>query len=272
MSLSSDQAHILTLTSAGLLYRVDASTLESVVLRVTPASPVRMISFSAPSQTTQTQEQTQAKARSYAGERSAADPLALCTLSRDGVLQLWSLTDSHNGVPSFIAEAPSPANDRSNVGGVCCVLGSGCECVWAGYTDGSLHCYALPMTAATAKKSTEQNSGSVTVTLDEHWKIQEAHRGALTCVCEVEGSDLVVTGGDDGVLRVWDTTTLECVDQFEQHKSPILHMIMDNERLQVVHTVGEDRALVSLDLRLGKRLQYCCVKVYLCACAYVCAR
>ena len=81
------------------------------------------------------------------------------------------------------------------------------------------------------------------------WQVQ-AHRGAVRSVA-VSGN-LILTGGEDGCLRIFKISSKELLGQFAEHKKPITTVIPDCMHLHLIHSVGEDRQVITYDLQKNK--------------------
>ena len=66
--------------------------------------------------------------------------------------------------------------------------------VLVGYTDGFLRCF-----------DTINEKAQI-------WEVREAHRGAITAINDNGG--YILTGGQDGAVRVWSRTTHALLIQF----------------------------------------------------------
>jgi WD40 repeat protein len=83
------------------------------------------------------------------------------------------------------------------------------------------------------------------------WQLASVHRGAVTCICQ--SPNVIVTGGDDFVVRVWHRTTHEMLTQFgSKHRKPVSKVIMDEAIAHMFHSCSEDRSLISYDLKQNK--------------------
>ena len=81
------------------------------------------------------------------------------------------------------------------------------------------------------------------------WKVQ-AHRGALRTIA-VSGT-LILTGGEDGCVRIFKISSKELLGQFAEHKKPVTAVIPDCMHLHLIHSVGEDRQVITYDLQKNK--------------------
>lgn len=94
------------------------------------------------------------------------------TCSRDSAIRLWDLNDYLARVVCGGRAYPVPS----------CAVGSA-DIIVGGYEDGTLRCYD-------------------TVNGDGLWKVDNAHKGGVTTINLASNMRFVVTGGNEGDLRV----------------------------------------------------------------------
>ena len=90
------------------------------------------------------------------------------------------------------------------------------------------------------------------------WSIS-AHKGGVTSIaCGLNGQ-LMVSGGSDGSVRVWkrgktaeDGFSPEAVAQYGEHRKSVTGVLVDTEVPFLVYSTGEDRQVVSYDLKHNK--------------------
>jgi len=83
------------------------------------------------------------------------------------------------------------------------------------------------------------------------WEIP-AHRGNINCI--FVNPNYILTGGQDGILRVWTRTTHELTIQFSAHHKDTLMVFPDMNKPNLIYTCGGDRNLNCFDLKLHKRV------------------
>jgi WD40 repeat protein len=82
------------------------------------------------------------------------------------------------------------------------------------------------------------------------WQIANAHRGAVTCIAQ--SNDVIITGGEDMVTRVWHRSTRELLTQFQKHRKAVAAVKLDEEIKHYFHTCAEDRTVCTYDLKQNK--------------------
>jgi WD40 repeat protein len=82
------------------------------------------------------------------------------------------------------------------------------------------------------------------------WEIP-AHRGNVNCIY-VDGN-YILSGGEDGILRVWTRKTHELVLQLPAHHKDVMSVLADINKPNLVYTCGGDKNMNCFDIKLGKR-------------------
>ncbi len=83
------------------------------------------------------------------------------------------------------------------------------------------------------------------------WEIP-AHKGNVNCI--FVNSNYILTGGEDGILRVWTRKTHELTIQFSAHHKNTNCILPDINKPNLIYTCGGDRNLNCFDLKLHKRV------------------
>jgi len=147
------------------------------------------------------------------------------TGAEDGLLREWEL--SHYSV---VYEAPPAAKDPTEAHALCCeYVGHG---VISGWSDGIIRFH---------------EAGAL------QWRSAGlAHRGG---VCAIAWSpSFIVSGGPDGTLRVWNSSTRAHEAQFSEHKGRVTQVLIDMVKPNLVHSCGEDKTVITVDLRVERRV------------------
>lgn len=82
------------------------------------------------------------------------------------------------------------------------------------------------------------------------WEIP-AHRGKVNTL--FINVNYILTGGEDGVVRVWGRNNHELIMQFPAHHKEVRVVLADNENANIIYSGGEDRNMNFFDLKLQKR-------------------
>lgn len=145
------------------------------------------------------------------------------TCCSDGTVTLWDAND-------YSARVRCPARDRSfpmSVAGSEDIIVAGCN-------DGRLMSFDFAQGRPL-------------------WQIENAHRGSVTSVKIASNSRFVVSGGDEGELRVWELKTREMAAHLKEHQARITEVrIFPNDMYAI--SASRDRCLKTWDLRGERRL------------------
>lgn len=87
--------------------------------------------------------------------------------------------------------------------------------------------------------------------LEVLWEIP-AHRGKINKIY-VDGN-YILTGGEDGLVRVWTRKSHELCMQFPAHHKEVHALFADRNMPNIVYTGGEDKSMNCFDLKLQKRV------------------
>lgn len=166
-------------------------------------------------------------------------PDQFVTGSSNGELRVWDLSDyaclatlkipKSGGVLSTCVVDPDE--------GISSSVGIGGSAVVSGWTDGTIRCHDMQ-------------------TLNRQiWQIPNAHRGGVTCVAvHCTGSlQYMVSGGADGVVRIWRLSNRELVTQFSEHSKTVTRVLVDVLKPNLVHSSSLDMSVLTYDLKTQKR-------------------
>lgn len=129
---------------------------------------------------------------------------------------------------------------NSNFGSVCCLKIYKNEMLISGWEDGFIRCHDL-------------------LTLNRQiWILPNAHRGAVTTidVHSSQGLQYMVSGGSDGIVRVWKLSNCQLICQYNEHKKSIKKILIDCKASNVVHSISLDGTIVSYDLKINRKIAF----------------
>jgi WD40 repeat protein len=88
------------------------------------------------------------------------------------------------------------------------------------------------------------------------WYIATAHRGGCTSIAtHVEAKlQYLVTGGNDGAVRVWRLANRELVTQYTEHTKCVARVLVDHTSPNIIHSVSTDCSVLSYDLKKARRI------------------
>eukprot|EP00933_Yihiella_yeosuensis_P070649 TRINITY_DN78795_c0_g1_i1.p1 TRINITY_DN78795_c0_g1~~TRINITY_DN78795_c0_g1_i1.p1 ORF type:complete len:613 (+),score=88.29 TRINITY_DN78795_c0_g1_i1:61-1899(+) len=85
------------------------------------------------------------------------------------------------------------------------------------------------------------------------WHIDNAHKGGVTAVTLSSNVRFVMSGGQEGELRVWELKTREMVSHLKEHGARVNDLkLFPNDQYAI--SISRDRQLLTWDLRSEKRL------------------
>ena len=107
----------------------------------------------------------------------------------------------------------------------------------SGWSDGSIVCFKL----------NDLNN--------QMWSLPNAHRDGTTSIYVYSSSTtrFIVTGGNDGTVRIWKLENREMVTQYNGHSmKPVTRVLVDHKCNFIVHSLGADGSVASYDLKSNK--------------------
>lgn len=120
----------------------------------------------------------------------------------------------------------------SRAEGFSCAVGED-GCVLTGWKDGYIRCY-------------DPQSSSL------RWEVPNAHKGAVTSL--FINSNYILSGGEDGALRVWTRSSHQLLAQFTDNRKTVTRVFPDFKQSHLVHSSGIDRIINTYDLKLERRV------------------
>lgn len=126
-----------------------------------------------------------------------ADSNLFAAIDESGALKVWDLSEYKCQVTMMPAKV---------TGGVSCCLAKDDHTIITGWRDGFLRCFDYTRRA-------------------QIWEVANAHRGAITSI--YADSNYILTGGQDGAVRVWQRQTRKLLTQFNDQKKDIVGLFPD---------------------------------------------
>lgn len=118
------------------------------------------------------------------------------------------------------------------------------DTLYVGYANGNVKNLSISL-----KKNRVDNSLNYEFALN--WNMP-AHRGNVNCIY-VDGN-YIITGGEDGVVRIWTRKTRELIIQLPAHEKNVFNAFPDLNMPNVIYSCGEDRNLNTFDIKSQKRI------------------
>ncbi len=136
------------------------------------------------------------------------------TISEDRSLRLWDLARYR-----VLCQINGPCGGRR------VLLDDKKGQVVSGWADGSIRCYDV-------------KSGG-----RQLWSIPQAHKGAITCLNF--GQKNLISGGEDGSVRIWSIPACRLITQYQAHRGPVGEVLADVASGHLVHSFGTSDKCIS---------------------------
>jgi len=159
------------------------------------------------------------KCVAYAPESS--DKFA--TVSEDCTLRIWDAGDYTVSTTAHVKDAGAPS----------CLVYS-LDMLVSGWADGRI-------------RSHDVDSGNAL------WLIDNAHRGGVTALTLSHNQRFILSGGEEGEVRVWELRTRELVSHLKEHNMPVRSIALYEDNFHAI-SVSRDRSILCWDLRSEKRI------------------
>lgn len=85
------------------------------------------------------------------------------------------------------------------------------------------------------------------------WRIPNAHKGGVSSLALAANQRFIVSGGGDGLVRVWELRSRELISDLKQHTMGITQVALYNDDVHAL-SCGRDRSFVCWDLRRETRV------------------
>ena len=212
------------------LHTADEQTGELRLLAGTEKGTLYAVSLSTPgmsygappAQTRVLQEAHYDKVIACAYPRESSDVFA--TASADGTVRVWDV-NSYRVLSKGFCQTKITGEPQ-------CLDFTG-EVIFTGWQDGKIRAH-------------DAESG------EELWAISECHRGGCTALAVSNNRKFLVSGGEEGEVRVWEIRTREMVVNLKQHTAPVTALkLYDND--SHVLSASRDRTIYLWDLRAEAR-------------------
>ncbi|KAF0971624.1 hypothetical protein FDP41_009847 [Naegleria fowleri] len=148
-----------------------------------------------------------------------------CSCSSDGTIRVWDL-ENYFTLNTFVVATQTSKPT--------CIIYVG-EKVVTGWSDGFIRCFN-------------------TKTNQQDWQIVNTHKGGVTSL-DCDGK-ILVSGGHDGVVRLWSMRNQEMFGQFSDHTKPVTGVKIDVGQAHLLHTTSMDKFVYTYDLQKNKRIVF----------------
>eukprot|EP01041_Mallomonas_annulata_P006524 gene6524-13197_t len=90
----------------------------------------------------------------------------------------------------------------------------------------------------------------------EHlWDIDAAHPGGVTAICESNNSRFILSGGQNGEVRLWELRSRDLISNLKEHNQRITSLAVFEDDTQALSS-SRDKCILRWDLR-SERRQFC---------------
>ena len=116
------------------------------------------------------------------------------TSSHDGTIRLWDSND-------YSVKARCVSNGQvAGVYPLCSLFTD--EIILSGWSDGKIRAYRV-----------DNNQ--------QLWQIDNAHNNGVTCIALSNNNKFIVSGGQEGEIRVWEIRSRELISHLKEHTSRV---------------------------------------------------
>ena len=84
------------------------------------------------------------------------------------------------------------------------------------------------------------------------WSLENAHRNGVSALLVSKNTRFIVSGGNDGDVRVWDIATRRLVSHLKEHRSRVSCLALYDDNLRCL-SCSRDKSFLSWDLQKEKR-------------------
>lgn len=147
------------------------------------------------------------------------------TASTDGTIRVWETVDY-----SALAVAVARRDQERGAWPVCLAFS---DCLFSGWSDGLVLCH-------------NAETGQIL------WFIENAHPGGVTALCLSHNRRFILTGGNEGDLRLWELRSRSMISHMKEHVNRVNDIKLSEDDTRAV-TCSRDRCILQWDLKHEKR-------------------
>ena len=85
------------------------------------------------------------------------------------------------------------------------------------------------------------------------WAIDNAHKGGVSCIQLSNNMKFMISGGNEGEVRVWEIKSREMISHLKEHTSRVTGLKILADNLHAI-TCSRDRSILLWDLKAEKRI------------------
>jgi WD40 repeat protein len=145
------------------------------------------------------------------------------TASDDRTLRIWDASDYKVITKAYVGDAGTPTS---------CVFSL--DALISGWTDGKIRAHNAE-------------------TGEFLWEIPNAHRGGVTSLVLSNNQRFIISGGEEGEVRVWELRSRELVSHLKEHGLRVTSLALFDDDVHAL-SCSRDRSFLCWDLRKEKRI------------------
>ena len=146
------------------------------------------------------------------------------TCSNDGTIRLWNLDDYSVSSRIYINQEILPLCVKFND-----------DILVSGWSDGKLRCY-------------RNTRGEQLL-----WSIENVHNNGVTSVTHNRDSRIIISGGGNGEIRLWEVRSKEMISNLKEHLQKVTHLELFKDDVHLMST-SKDKSILIWDLNKEKRI------------------
>jgi len=149
------------------------------------------------------------------------------TSSVDGTIRLWDANDY-----SVKARCVNQGSVVQGVHPQCSLFTD--EIILSGWSDGKIRAFRV-----------DNNQ--------QLWQIDNAHKNGVTAIALSHNNKFIVSGGQEGEVRVWEIRSRELISHLKEHTSKVTKVQIFADDIHLL-TASRDKSILCWDLKNQKRI------------------
>lgn len=149
------------------------------------------------------------------------------TSSLDGTMRLWDANDY-----SVKARCVNGMSSIAGVYPICSLFTD--EIILSGWSDGKIRAFRV-----------DNN--------EQLWQIDNAHKNGVTAIALSHNCKFIVSGGQEGEVRVWEIRSRELISHLKEHTSKVTSLQIFADDIHLL-TASRDKSILCWDLKNQKRI------------------
>lgn len=88
---------------------------------------------------------------------------------------------------------------------------------------------------------------------EQMWQIDNAHKGGVTAIALSHNNKFIVSGGEEGEIRVWEIRSRELISHLKEHTSRVTKVQIFADDVHLL-SCSRDKSILCWDLKNQKRI------------------